>query len=358
MQLRGPVPDKLYHRYVEFRPFVSGMFNAKSIKGRLLNRALHHQHARVYNYDRSTVYGSFPEPSREMTAQFLDLVHYDEGARIFTYILTLDGQWRFTETGPEFGVDLLSKHTMHSDVNIFIAFAGEFFIRRLQNSAATDPAAGGSATDDTITAETSKHRHGIDQYQLIIDNDSGTYRPNQDTLPLLREFLQRNLPGLTIMTLSCVDDEEKMNKMKSEQRERKNKEGPNIALAQAGSDASSVSSSDVEQLDAAAGQPKQRGPVKQAFHKVSEPKETVMGWAQKEGSQPDVSNGAGGQKSAKEISEQQTHHQDATANGKPAEGTSEESRGVGTAAGVDMHASGDTAKEGVMDEEQRNMERE
>jgi len=43
----------------------------------------------------------------------------------------LDGQLRFTETGKEFGIDLLSKHTMHSDVSQYIAFSGEFFIRKI-----------------------------------------------------------------------------------------------------------------------------------------------------------------------------------------------------------------------------------
>lgn len=295
IQLRGPVPDKLYHRYVEFRPFVAGMFNAKTLKGRLLNRALHHQHSRIYNYDRTTEYGSFAEPCKAMTKQFLDLVHYDEGARIFTYVLMLDGQWRFTETGPEFSVDLLSKHTMHSDVSIYIAFSGEFFIRRLPNNASTDRAQGGSESADTITPETSNHRHSVSQYQLIIDNDSGTYRPNQDALPQLKEFLQRNLPGLAVMTLSCVDDEQKMTEMKQEQRQRKKSEGNNIALAQQDSDDSSVSSSDEENLDAAAGQQrKHRGHTKQALHKASDPKRAVLDWAQKEGSQEDVTQQRGG----------------------------------------------------------------
>ena len=105
MQLSGPVPDELYHRYVEFKPFVAGMFTAHSLSGRILNRALHHQHARIYNHDRSTTYGVFPEPSIEMTKKFLEFAHYDQGGRIFTYVITLDGQWRFTETGKEFGIE-------------------------------------------------------------------------------------------------------------------------------------------------------------------------------------------------------------------------------------------------------------
>jgi len=53
-----------------------------------------------------------------MTKKVLDF--YDQGGRIFTYVLTLDTKWRFTETGMEFGIDMLSKHTMHSDVSQYI----------------------------------------------------------------------------------------------------------------------------------------------------------------------------------------------------------------------------------------------
>ena len=166
------------------------MFNAKSLRGRILNRALHHQHSRVYNYDRTTVYGSFPAPSKDMTLQFLDLVHWDKGGRIFTYVLTLDGLWRFTETGKEFGIDMLSKHTMHSDVNIYIAFSGEFFIRRLKtprqspDDPETHPPAdiGGGPPSEQLP-------HDPAYYALVIDNDSGTYRPNPKLLPQLKEFL-------------------------------------------------------------------------------------------------------------------------------------------------------------------------
>jgi hypothetical protein len=53
-----------------------------------------------------------------MTLRFLRMAHFDQGGRMFTYVLTLNGLLRFTETGEEFGIDLLSKHTMHSDVNV------------------------------------------------------------------------------------------------------------------------------------------------------------------------------------------------------------------------------------------------
>jgi len=260
MQLQGPVPAAMYHRYVEFKPFVKGMFTGLGLRGKVLNRALHHQHARIYNFDRSTIYGSFPEPCSDMTKQFLDLVRYDQGGRIFTYVLSLDGLWRFTETGKEFGIDLLSKHTMHSDVSIYIAFSGEFFIRRLKNPSKT--------ADQTDTHPPTEIDGGPSAdgppkdpayYQLIIDNDSGTYRPNKDLLPLLQEFMSRSLPGLKISTLDCQGDEEKMNKLKQEQRDRKKAESDRVVYRQL-SDNSSISSSDASDLDEAVarenGQPK------------------------------------------------------------------------------------------------------
>src|ERR1700712_2969891 len=175
MQLQGPVPAELYHRFVEFKPFVKGMFSRKGLRGRVLNKALHHQHARVYNFSNSTEYGVMKPKSEEASSQFLKLVHYDEGGRIFTYVLTLDGLWRFTETGKEFGIDLLSKHTMHSDVNIYIACSGEFFIRRLSkpNKPAEDPSQKTHPSEDLPGGPPHESAPKAPKdYELVIDNDS------------------------------------------------------------------------------------------------------------------------------------------------------------------------------------------
>ena len=268
------MPEQLYHRYVEFKPFVAGMFNSKSLRGRILNRALHHQHARVYNYDRTTVYGLFPSPCKEMTRKFLEFVHYDAGGRIYTYVITLDGQWCFTETGKEFGIDLLSKHTMHSDVSIYIAFSGEFLIRRLKTPW-KDPSEQATHPPDEISGGPPDQDppQSPAYYQLVIDNDSGTYRPNKDLLPVLRDFMQRNLPGLKVTTLDCMGDKEKMDKMKSEQRERRKAEGNSRVYAQA--DDSSISSSDESDLeDTAENKPRGR------FSALAHPKDMVLNWAQ------------------------------------------------------------------------------
>ena len=256
------------------------MFTATSLRGRILHRALHHQHNRIYCFDRDTTYGSFPSPSRDLTLKFLDLVHYDKGGRIFTYVLTLDGQWRFTETGKEFGIDLLSKHTMHSDVNIYIAFSGEFFIRRLKT-----PHTEGSP-EDQPTHPPVEIEHGPPSqqppkdpayYSLIIDNDSGTYRPNAKMLPQLKEFMHHSLPGLKIVTLDCTADQGKMDKWKTEQRERKKVEG-NHKIGVQPEDNSSLSSSDVEDLDEQeniAGGGNRPGAKEKVLGKVEEPLEKL-----------------------------------------------------------------------------------
>lgn len=281
-QLTGPVPTPLYHRYVEFKPFIKSMFTANGLRGWLLSKALHHQHARVYNFDKATEWGYITHPSQDMARQFLSLVHYDDGGRIFTYVLTLDAQFRFTETGKEFGIDMLSKHTMHSDVSTYIAFSGEFFVRRRKrprrrkvSAVSTDrhkESLRGQDSEDTIVADSSMSNNesqpasldlstkgspsdrDVSNYELFIDNDSGTYRPNALLLPLLHTFLSSNLPGLRITTLDCQADAERMGRLKDEQRERKKKEsGGGLIFTQQDSPRSSISSSEEEELDRRAG---------------------------------------------------------------------------------------------------------
>lgn len=266
VQLQGPVPAELYHRFVEFKPWVGRMFTSKGLSGFLMGKALRHQHSRVYNFGKSTTWGHPRAESEDMTRQFLDLVHWDHGGRIFTYVLTLDALWRFTETGKEFGIDMLSKHTMHSDVSVYIAYSGEFFIRRLKHPKRPpppEPVESSSQSHPPQHEPNEEHppkdlEDGPPQqedgpqdpsyYELVIDNDSGTYRPEATMLPVLKKFLAQQLPGLHILTLDCNKDAEKQQKMKKEQRERKKREGEHIVYTQ-GDRSSSISSSDEEELD-------------------------------------------------------------------------------------------------------------
>ncbi|GJC83377.1 highly reducing polyketide synthase gloL [Colletotrichum liriopes] len=233
MQLSGPVPPELYHRYVEFRPMIGLMFAKSGLRGRILNKALHKQHSRVYNFDSSTEYGVFKARSEEAALQFLKLVHFDEGGRIFTYVLTLDGVFRFTETGKEFSIDMLSKHTMHSDVETYIACSGEFFVRRLEKPDASDdpepnekthPADDLSGGPRTATRPTTRR----------ITNCLSTTTP-------ARIGRTTNFPGLGIEVMHCEDEE--LQKLKKEQVEAKKKEGRMVNMVLARSPSSSSLSS-------------------------------------------------------------------------------------------------------------------
>ncbi|KAK4162395.1 hypothetical protein QBC43DRAFT_321858 [Cladorrhinum sp. PSN259] len=234
VQLSGPVPPELYHRYVEFRPLIGKMFSSKGVRGTILNSVLHKQHRRIYNYDSQTEFGTFEACSEEASLQFLRMAHFDEGGRIFTYVITLDGLMRFTETGKEFGIDLLSKHSMHSDVATYIACSGEFFIRRKAHKHPHHlPHSHSSSSSKTTThppasplpdgPPNSPPPKDPKLYQLIIDNDSGTYRPDKSILPLLQKFLEKQFPGLEVKAMHCEDEE--LTKMKKDQLEVKKKEG-------------------------------------------------------------------------------------------------------------------------------------
>ncbi|KAI0523738.1 hypothetical protein F5B22DRAFT_411719 [Xylaria bambusicola] len=284
IQLEGPVPPALYHRFVEFRPVIGLLFRNTGLRGHILNKALHHQHERIYNFDKSTEWGTFKPCSEEASLQFLKLAHFDEGARVFTYIITLDGLMRFTETGKEFGIDLLSKHTMHSDAQIYIACSGEFLIRRVKKH---------KLSDDANPSQSSRPstQEGCDgpcrdpsaakpqDYELIIDNDSGTYRPDKKVLPDLREFLEHNFPGLKIVVLACDDPEDQ--KIKENQRKLKKKEGRNIRmiLNRSPSD-TSISSSDVSELDEMehAGDAGRKSKKERAWELLEEPKRIKEAW--------------------------------------------------------------------------------
>jgi hypothetical protein len=222
------------------------MFSKHGVRGRILNRALHHQHNRIYNYDKTTEYGCIKDVDESMSLQFLDMVHYDKGARTWTYIITLDGLFRFTETGKEFGIDMLSKHTMHSDVSVYIAYSGEFVVRRLKLRGRS-PTSPGQQTHPPNEIEggppDEDPPHDAASYELIIDNDSGTYRPKVELLPKLQQYLEMNFPGLKILTMNGQDD--KTQDMKKEQRERKKAEGKGLVFVQ-GDSSSDLGISDEE----------------------------------------------------------------------------------------------------------------
>jgi len=112
---------------------------------------------------------------------FLVLVNYgirNGKRRMFTYAL-LDDKFRFSETSPRFMKDFMSKHATHANALPEVRYAGEFHIRQ---SNSYPP-----------------------RYTLVLDNNSGTYSPDKNLLPKLRQLFQINFPGLLVEALDYKD---------------------------------------------------------------------------------------------------------------------------------------------------------
>jgi hypothetical protein len=95
--------------------------------------------------------------------------------RYFTYVL-LDDVMRFSETGAAFFSDFMSKHAMHSNASVQVRFAGEFHIQKNDG-----------------------------KFKLVIDNNSGTYAPDKNLLPKLRELFETNFEGMIVEALDYKD---------------------------------------------------------------------------------------------------------------------------------------------------------
>jgi hypothetical protein len=176
---------------------------------------------------------------------------------------------------------------MHSNVAVYIACSGEFFVRRLKNP-------NRSAEDPKQETHPNKDLPGGPpndpppqdprNYELVIDNDSGTYRPDASILHLLQAFLEENLPGIHIVTKTC--DDKQLEKMKKGQMERKKKEGKTLQLVQ-DSDGE-ISSSDEEEL----GKGPRKSKKSQMYEALEDPKALLNqlragGRAEKEGKEED-----------------------------------------------------------------------
>lgn len=108
-------------------------------------------------------------------------------------------------------------------------------------------------------------------------------------MPILKKFLKKNFPNLHIVVKACDDD--KLSKIKEDQRKIKNKEGDHLVFGQ-GSDSGSISSSDEEELEERAREEGgvQTGPEK-AFEAVRNPVGTVKGAVGKVGHHDETEDG-------------------------------------------------------------------
>ena len=136
--------------------------------------------------------GGASRPNQHQTEQQAALSNRIKPA-IYTYVLAIDdNSLRFSETGAAFFVDFASKHALHSKCSKRVWYSGEFHPR---------PEGGWDKFSDD--------KGDLDvNWELVIDNNSGTYAPDKELLPKLKELLERNFPGFNILALDREDEVE------------------------------------------------------------------------------------------------------------------------------------------------------
>ena len=111
---------------------------------------------------------------------------------VYTYVIAEhDQSFRFSETGAAFFVDFASKHALHSNCAESVYYSGEFHPR---------PKGGWEHFSDDIPDDKVK-------WELVIDNNSGTYAPDPKMLPQLRALMEYNFADFEVCALDHGDPE-------------------------------------------------------------------------------------------------------------------------------------------------------
>lgn len=154
--------------------------------------SIHGGHKLLYARSTANVFGILID-AKDVINLFKDEVRQNRiKPAMYTYIIN-DDTWRFSETGAAFFVDFASKHALHANCATQVRYSGEFHWRPM--------VPGGWAgyneemNDDSV------------QWQLVIDNNSGTYAPDKNVLPLLKRVLEHNFTGLQVAVFDREDQE-------------------------------------------------------------------------------------------------------------------------------------------------------
>ncbi|KAF9062222.1 hypothetical protein BDP27DRAFT_1336913 [Rhodocollybia butyracea] len=120
---------------------------------------------------------------------------------VYTYIISAeDDSLRFSETGAAFFVDFASKHALHANCCERVRYSGEFHPRPRSRSRGDDSWVGWQNFNDSMPDDT------VD-WEVIIDNNSGTYSPDKAMLPTLKALLEHNFPGIGVQAFDREDEE-------------------------------------------------------------------------------------------------------------------------------------------------------
>jgi len=111
---------------------------------------------------------------------------------VYTYVIAeQDQSLRFSETGAAFFVDFASKHALHSNCAESVYYSGEFHPR---------PKGGWDKFSDDVPDDKVK-------WELVIDNNSGTYAPDPKMLPQLKALMEYNFADFDVCALDHGDPE-------------------------------------------------------------------------------------------------------------------------------------------------------
>lgn len=131
------------------------------------------------------------------------------------------------------------------------------------------------------------------QYELVIDNDSGTYRPEGDLLKVLQKYLQGNFGDMTVTTKECTDDDHQAVKKKRREAKQKERGRKGLVYHQDNGSSSSQSSSDEEDDAARASGKPVKSSNEKRFDAISNPKGAAKGLLEKvKGGEKDEKDGS------------------------------------------------------------------
>mmetsp|Transcript_2534 Transcript_2534/g.6402 ORF Transcript_2534/g.6402 Transcript_2534/m.6402 type:complete len:481 (-) Transcript_2534:69-1511(-) len=173
---------------------------SKTAQGLALRTGFTTQHASLFR-ESSIMPGHHVETFTMVNgADFLRMIKgglRDGHRRVYTYVI-LDEGFFFSETGIQVGKDTLSKHVVLANAAAKVRFAGTL---RICMDAGDTPV-------------------------LVFDNDSGTYRPNGTTIPIVEQVLGANLPGLSVKGLNVLKEQPEETKSYRGPHEKKGE--PNV----------------------------------------------------------------------------------------------------------------------------------
>ncbi|KAJ6259615.1 hypothetical protein Dda_5253 [Drechslerella dactyloides] len=205
-------------------------FDPSKIHYRIFRHLVKKQYQNLYGHDTNTVYGSWWDADA-VGPGLVDLLQPAHN-KLFTFVVTMDGEWRFCETGDEYKINHLSKHGMLSDGNSKVVWGGEFFLREDyvdeddENDAELYDRTGEEEDVHAVVGERER------RWRIYLDNDSGTYSPDESKLGDFRKFMAKNLRGIEVVVKNFKD--EKLDKAKKEQKgkdDEEQKEGESTSEA-------------------------------------------------------------------------------------------------------------------------------